>query len=121
MAAAENAAASVPAFKSTQLWPIASFGSVPTLVSTTLICSPAFASIVVRLNFIVSFAVISTTRGPAAGALAAGVAAGILLSAAGAFASAVGAVAGAAAGVLLTAADAVSFFAQPPATNAMKR
>src|SRR4051812_45198940 len=49
-------------------------------VSTTLSSSPGFASIVAKLNFILSPAVISIVRGPAAGA---GVAVGALLAALG--------------------------------------
>src|SRR5436189_6167943 len=68
MAAAGNAAGSEPFFRRTQLWPIASLGSVPMFVSVTFRSSPGLASIEARLNFMLSPAVSSIERGPVAAA-----------------------------------------------------
>src|SRR4029450_3682346 len=78
-AASRNCGASVPELSSTQLCPIENFGVVPRLTSVTVSFSPGFAVISVRLNFIVSVAVISMARpswAVAAGGAAAGVEAG---------------------------------------------
>src|ERR1019366_1716996 len=48
-----------------------SFGWEPTFVRTTVSCSPGFASIRLRLYFMLSLAVISTVRGPAGAGAAA--------------------------------------------------
>ena len=58
---AKNPAASLPAFSSTQLWAMTSFGAVPMLCRTTFRSSPGLRlNLAVTLYFMLSAAVIST-------------------------------------------------------------